>query len=585
MDLETEAAQRVGTTICNKWTLERLIGTGGMAAVYVANHKIGRTEAIKILHSDVARDPELRARFEQEANAVNRFKHPGVVEIRDVDVAEDGAPFLVMELLDGQPLSALARRPEGVPLVDLLRLVEELLDVLAAAHAQGIIHRDVKPDNLFVLRDGRLKVLDFGIARVRAGAALPGAPAATGPSLRTRVGATLGTAPYMPPEQIRGLEIDGRADLFAVGATMFRLIARRRIHEAANEPETLVKMASLPAPPLASVAPAAPRDVCLVVDRALMFDRAQRYPDALTMQSDVRAVRAGQPPAYALGRLTGDAAGPPPPGLIDAAPATQAATPVVVDAPTAAASPGALHLPPPPVRAPIASDAVTLHVSAPAAMTPPPASLRLPVLGPPLDDPATRAAGHAGGDAPATAPGPATPDAPATTQPAPTPSPETAPAAGLAERTLRSQMGPEGPGQVVPAQGYVVATSVIQAPPSAAAGPRTQLSGIAPPPAPPAPPAQPAPLAPGESVPVVAAPPKPKRRYTLPGTEIGVWPLVGVGVLFAALGVGLTLYFMLRQNPDDMTTYQIPTAAPTITSHVPTHVPPPSIKGPPPRHR
>ena len=134
----------------------------------------------------------------------------------------------------------------------------------------------------------------------------------------------------------------------------------------------------------------------------------------------------------------------------------------------------------------------------------------------------------------------------------------------------------------MPAQGYVLATAVIQAPPSAAApGPRTQLSGVAPPP-PPAPP--PAPLAPGESVPVVAAPPPPKRRYTLPGTEISVWPLVGVGVVFAAIGVGLTLYFMLRSNPDDMTTYQIPTVAPTITSH-PTHVPPPSIKGPPPRHR
>ncbi len=288
MDLETEAAQRVGTTLCNKWTLERLIGTGGMAAVYVANHKIGRREAIKILHSDVARDPELRARFEQEASAVNHFKHPGAVDVRDIDVAEDGAPFLVMELLDGQPLAALARQPGGVPLGELLRMVDEMLDVLVAAHAQGIIHRDIKPDNLFVLQDGRLKVLDFGIARVRAGAP---------PKLSTRVGATLGTAPYMPPEQIRGVEIDARADIFAVGATLFRLIARRRIHEAVSEADTLVKMASAQAPSLTSVAPDTPRDVCLVVDRALMFDREKRYPDALTMQRDVRALREGQPPA------------------------------------------------------------------------------------------------------------------------------------------------------------------------------------------------------------------------------------------------------------------------------------------------
>src|SRR5580700_5418173 len=103
----------------------------------------------------------------------------------------------------------------------------------------------------------------------------------------------------MPPEQIRGGEIDARADVFAVGATLFRLIARRRIHEAASEAETLVKMASAQAPLLASVAPSTPRDVCLVVDRALMFDREQRYPDALTMQGDVRALREGRPPPYA----------------------------------------------------------------------------------------------------------------------------------------------------------------------------------------------------------------------------------------------------------------------------------------------
>src|SRR6185312_16133563 len=170
------------------------------------------------------------------------------------------------------------------------RFVDELLDVLAAAHAMGIIHRDIKPDNLFVLRDGSLKVLDFGIARVRAGAQT---------KLHTRVGAALGTAPYMPPEQIRGVEIDARADLFAVGATMFRLIARRRVHEAASEGELLVKMASQQAPPLASVAPEAPSGVCLVVDRALMFERSLRYPDAATMQGDVRALREGRPPPYA----------------------------------------------------------------------------------------------------------------------------------------------------------------------------------------------------------------------------------------------------------------------------------------------
>ncbi len=299
MDYDTLAAARVGTTLCHKWTLEKLLGVGGMAAVYVANHKIGRREAIKILHREVAQQPDMLARFEQEAHAVNRFQHPGAVEIRDIDVAEDGSPFLVMELLSGESLGERVRRLGDLPLDEILRLTDELLDVLAAAHARGIIHRDIKLDNLFVQTDGRLKVLDFGIARIRDGVPL---------KMRTRAGATLGTAPYMPPEQIKGLEIDARADLFAVGATMFRLIAKRRIHEAKTETEMLLKMASLPAPPLLSVAPEAPPGVGQIVDRALRFDREQRYPDALTMQADVRAVRAGLPPPNAAPKLAPDAA-------------------------------------------------------------------------------------------------------------------------------------------------------------------------------------------------------------------------------------------------------------------------------------
>src|SRR6201995_3785881 len=140
---QAEAEQRVGQTLCGKWKLERLLGVGGMGAVYASVHKIGRHDAIKILHVDVAKNAELRARFEQEAHVANRFKHPGAVEIRDVDVTEDGCPLLVMELLDGQTLSDRARK-STIDLATLLRYVDELLDVLAAAHKEGIVHRDIK---------------------------------------------------------------------------------------------------------------------------------------------------------------------------------------------------------------------------------------------------------------------------------------------------------------------------------------------------------------------------------------------------------------------------------------------------------
>jgi serine/threonine-protein kinase len=323
------AERRVGTMLRDKWKLERLLGTGGMAAVYVGVHKIGRREAIKILHPEVARSPELRARFEQEAHAVNRLRHPGAVAIHDIDVAEDGAPFLVMELLEGESLAERAQRLGGIETGEMLRLVDELLDVLAAAHAQGIIHRDIKLDNLFVQRDGGLKVLDFGIARVRDGMR----------SLHTRTGAALGTTPYMAPEQIRGVDVDARVDLFAVGATMFRLVAGRRVHEAETEPMMMVKMATQPAPPLASVAPSASPGICRVVDRALQFDRDQRYPDALTMQRDVQALRAvGAAPQASL-TVPAEARSPAPspplaaaPTVTEPAPARAAAGPAPVAA-------------------------------------------------------------------------------------------------------------------------------------------------------------------------------------------------------------------------------------------------------------
>ncbi|MDH5673114.1 MAG: serine/threonine protein kinase [Myxococcales bacterium] len=281
---------RTGTVVAGKWTLERLLGAGGMAAVYVGVHRIGRRDAIKVLHPEIARSPELRARFDQEARATNRFVHPGVVEIRDIDVTEDDCPFLVMELLEGESLAGRCDRLGPPKPPELLHMVDELLDVLSAAHAEGIVHRDIKPDNLFCLPDGRIKVLDFGVARVRDVAQ----------SVQTRTGMMLGTITYMAPEQINARDVDARADLFAVGATMFRLLANRRIHEAESEGALLVKMATEPAPELSSVAPGLSPELCAVVDRALRFDREARYASARAMQQDVRALGRGEPPAIAL---------------------------------------------------------------------------------------------------------------------------------------------------------------------------------------------------------------------------------------------------------------------------------------------
>jgi serine/threonine-protein kinase len=286
---------RVGTVLKGKWTLDRLIGVGGMAAVYAATHEIGRREAIKILHSDAASSQALVERFRREAKVANQFRHPGAVEIRDVDVTDDGLPFLVMDLLEGESLEARMHKSPPLDLERILAIADDALDVLVAAHSAGVIHRDIKPSNLFIQNDGRLRVLDFGVARVlRPGTGMP--------ALLTAAGTTVGTVAYMPPEQLRGSAVDARADLFAVGATLFRLLAGRHVHEGSEE-EVARKMVAGPPPPLCSVAPNASPAAGKVVDRALAFVAARRYPDATTMQRDVRALRAKAEPPYAAARL------------------------------------------------------------------------------------------------------------------------------------------------------------------------------------------------------------------------------------------------------------------------------------------
>ncbi|WP_437525571.1 serine/threonine-protein kinase [Sorangium sp. So ce726] len=287
---------RVGTTLHGKWRIDALIGAGGMAAVYAATHHVGHRVAIKILHPESAVSRELRARFEQEALAAARLGHPAAVQVHDIDVTERGEPFLVMELLDGESLRERVLRLGTISLIELLAHMDTLLEVIKAAHDAGIVHRDIKPDNLFVTRDGRLKVLDFGIARMKQG----------GSGLKTRTGAVLGTTSYMAPEQILGRNVDGRADLYAVGATMFTVLANRRVHDddGLTEGELLVKRGTTPAPPLLTVAPGVDPRVARVVDRALAFQVERRYPDAQTMLADVRALRRGEEPPFATGELT-----------------------------------------------------------------------------------------------------------------------------------------------------------------------------------------------------------------------------------------------------------------------------------------
>ncbi len=206
--------ERVGTTFGGRYTLDALIGIGGMGSVYRAHHRNGHRVALKVLHRELAAHPESRARFLREGYVANRVEHPGVVKVLDDDTSEDGSVFLVMELLEGETLAdRLTRRGPMAP-SEIVPLVLQLLEVLVAAHAKGIVHRDLKPENLFLTREG-LKVLDFGLARLRDG----GMEA-------TATGWLIGTPLYMAPEQVKGRTdlVGPQSDIWAVGAILFRAL-------------------------------------------------------------------------------------------------------------------------------------------------------------------------------------------------------------------------------------------------------------------------------------------------------------------------------------------------------------------------
>jgi serine/threonine-protein kinase len=309
-ELEERARRSVGTVLRGKYRLDGVIGVGGMASVFAATHRNLKRFAVKMLHPELSFRSEIRTRFLREGYLANKVNHPAAVAVLDDDTAEDGSAFLVMELLDGHTVQELWELHGGRFSSDaVLELADQLLDLLAAAHAQDIVHRDIKPANLFVLRDGTLKVLDFGIARVR--------DAASGSHAATGAGVLLGTPAFMPPEQaLAKLDgMDGRTDVWAVGASMFTLLSGQFVHDGATSSLLIANAATQPARSLSAVRPDIDPRVAQIVDKALAFDPSARWQSAGAMRDAVRAARVamgagrGRDPLASL-----FAVAPPPPG-------------------------------------------------------------------------------------------------------------------------------------------------------------------------------------------------------------------------------------------------------------------------------
>jgi serine/threonine-protein kinase len=255
-----------------------LIGAGGMGRVYRARDaRLDREVAVKVLPTSFAADAGRLRRFEQEARASGALTHPNVVTVHDVGT-DHGRPYLVTELLDGETLRhRLARGALSV--TRACELAAALARGLAAAHAKGVVHRDLKPENVMITRDGRVKILDFGVAKLR-GAEGHRVAETAAPTVQTDAGVIVGTAGYMAPEQVRGEESDGRADVFALGAILFELLTGRRAFDRQSRSETLE--ATLLDDPLTSVRSAhnAPAAVLRIVERCLEKEPDARFQSA-----------------------------------------------------------------------------------------------------------------------------------------------------------------------------------------------------------------------------------------------------------------------------------------------------------------
>ncbi|MEI9941118.1 MAG: serine/threonine-protein kinase [Pseudomonadota bacterium] len=277
-ELTERARGRVGLVINEKYRIDEVLGVGGTAAVFAATHRNGHRVALKMLHRELSQRDVIRSRFLREGYLANRVAHRAVARVTDDDVERDGSAYLVMELLSGSTVEGLLEAQGGRLDLELtLGIADATLDVLGAAHVAAVIHRDIKPANLFLTKIGELKILDFGVARLMEGASITG------------TGELWGTAAFMPPEQALGdRTLDHRCDLWAVGAVIFRLLSGRDVHRAANDHQQMLLAATQSAPRLASVAPQVPSAVCAIVDKALMFNREDRWPSAQLMQSAIR---------------------------------------------------------------------------------------------------------------------------------------------------------------------------------------------------------------------------------------------------------------------------------------------------------
>ena len=332
----------IGSVLDGRYRIDAILGSGGMGRVYKGEHTgIGRAVAIKVLHADLNRNREAAQRFQREAMASGRLDHPNIVNVSDFGIVDHGPCYLVMEVLEGESLGARLERDKRIPWREAIEILRGVLQGLKHAHERGVVHRDIKPDNVFLTRkDGELivKILDFGIAKLYAGD--PDDPVAT------RAGLTVGTPAYLSPEQAVGGQITPASDLYSATIVLFEMITGRAPFEDKDPLAMLGAHVSREPPRIADVAPDAPVPALLedVIQAGLIKTSADRIGSAddyiARLDAVIASARLGTAPIVtpmpeALGSAPTASFHTPPPGTLHTPP------------------PGTLHTPPPGTLSPL----------------------------------------------------------------------------------------------------------------------------------------------------------------------------------------------------------------------------------------